>query len=41
MAKEEGVCIVPVACLERHGDHMPLGTDGLIAEKIDAEAAKR
>lgn len=40
MAKEEGVCIVPVACLERHGDHMPLGTDGLIAEKIAIEAAK-
>ena len=41
MAKEEQLCIVPLACLERHGEHMPFGTDGIIAEKIAVEAAKR
>ncbi len=40
MAEENQLCIVPLACLERHGEHMPLGTDGLIGEKIAVEAAK-
>jgi len=32
----KGVCIVPVGCVEKHGQHMPLGTDVLFAK----EAAK-
>ncbi|MBQ2942938.1 MAG: creatininase family protein [Clostridia bacterium] len=40
MAKEEKLCIVPIGVLERHGEHLPLGTDALIAHKIAVEAAK-
>ena len=40
MAKEEKLCIVPIGVLERHGEHLPLGTDGLVAHKIAVEASK-
>ncbi len=40
MAREEKVCLVPIGVLERHGEHLPLGTDTLIAHKIAVEAAK-
>lgn len=39
-AKEDGLCIVPIGCLERHGEQAPFGTDCLIAHKIAVEAAK-
>ena len=29
---ESGLCILPMGCLERHGDSMPLGTDMIIAK---------
>ena len=41
LAREEQVCVVPIGCLERHGEHMPFGTDSLIAHKIAVEAAKK
>lgn len=41
LAREEQVCVVPIGCLERHGAHMPFGTDSLIAHKIAVEAAKK
>ena len=25
--KAEGVCLLPMGCMERHGPHLPLGTD--------------
>lgn len=28
-----GVCIVPLGCLEKHGPHLPLGTDVFVARK--------
>ena len=31
---ENGVCIVPLGCLERHSDHLPLGTDSLLAYRL-------
>ncbi len=34
-----GVCVLPVGSLERHGDHMPLGTDYLNAHKLACLAA--
>ncbi len=40
MAREEKVCIVPMGVLERHGEHLPLGTDALVVHKIAVEAAK-
>lgn len=39
LAKEEQVCIFPIGSLERHGDHMPFGTDALIAHEIAVRAA--
>lgn len=35
------VAVIPLAAMETHGPHLPLGTDGLIAEGILAGAAKR
>jgi creatinine amidohydrolase len=29
-----GVCIVPIGCLEKHGPHLPLGTDAFASLKI-------
>jgi len=39
LAKEEQVCILPIGSLERHGEHMPYGTDGLVAHDIACRAA--
>ena len=38
----DGVCVIPIGVLERHGSHLPLGTDvftswklaNLVAEKV-------
>ena len=38
--KTKGVCIFPIGCLEKHGNHLPLGTDIYIARDIAARAAK-
>lgn len=37
----KGVCIVPMGILERHGEHMPLGTDMLCAHALAVRAAAR
>ncbi len=37
----KGVCIVPMGILERHGEHMPLGTDMLCAHALSIRAAER
>lgn len=34
-----GICLVPIGCLERHGDHLPLGTDTAIAREVACRAA--
>jgi creatinine amidohydrolase len=34
----EGVCILPLGCLEKHGDHLPLGTD-IFQARVMAERA--
>ena len=36
-----GLCIVPIGCLEKHGPHSPLGTDTIIATGTCVEAAKK
>jgi creatinine amidohydrolase len=37
----DGLAVIPLAAMETHGGHLPLGTDGLIAEGILAQAGKR
>jgi creatinine amidohydrolase len=27
IAKSKNVCVLPIGVLEKHGDHLPLGTD--------------
>jgi creatinine amidohydrolase len=33
------VCVLPVGCLEKHGDHLPLGTDMMIARAVVEKTA--
>lgn len=39
--RKSGVCIVPLGCLERHSDFLPLGTDSLLAYKLACLAAEK
>ena len=39
--RETGLCIVPVGCLERHSDHLPLGTDMIASHAVASRAAER
>lgn len=34
-----GVCVIPIGCLEKHGNQLPLGTDILTARTAAALAA--
>ena len=27
-----GLCVVPIGCLEKHGEHLPVGSDYYIAK---------
>jgi len=36
----EGVCLLPLSCIERHGHHLPLGTDMLIGRALCDHAAE-
>ncbi len=40
LVKEEKICVLPIGSLERHGEHMPFGTDTLVPHKIAVEASK-
>ena len=39
--QSEGVCIVPVGVIEKHGQQLPLGTDVFTAREISRRAAER
>jgi len=39
--KNTGVCIIATGVIEKHGEHLPLGTDFLNAHKISVLAAQR
>ena len=39
--KRTKVCILPVGVLEKHGDHLPLGTDVLVAHRLACLAAEK
>jgi len=41
VAETGGTCVVALGCLERHGPHMPLGTDMLNGHRIATLAAER
>ena len=36
----KGVAIIPIGCLEKHGYHMPLGTDMFIAKNLAIKASE-
>jgi len=38
--QSEGVCLLPLSCIERHGHHMPLGTDLYIGHELCNRAAE-
>jgi len=37
--KAEGVCLLPLSCIERHGHHLPLATDMFIGRELCNRAA--
>jgi len=39
--RARGVCILPIGVLEKHGEHLPLGTDLIAVRNVAIEAAKR
>jgi creatinine amidohydrolase len=41
LARKEKLCILPIGSLERHGEHLPFGTDGLTAHEIAKRAAEK
>lgn len=41
LAREEQICVLPIGSLERHGEHLPFGTDGLTAHEVACRAAER
>jgi creatinine amidohydrolase len=38
-ADAQGVCLLPLSCIERHGHHLPLGTDMFIGHALCRRAA--
>ena len=38
--KARNLCIVPFGCIEKHSEHLPLGTDSFVAEAISISAAE-
>lgn len=34
LEKTKGVCLFPIGCIEKHGNHLPLGTDVYTSRKI-------
>lgn len=39
--KEDAVVVLPMGSLEKHGPHLPLGTDGLVAYEVALKASMR
>ena len=38
--KSHGTCLVPIGVIEKHGDHLPLGTDMYMARKLAEDVAR-
>jgi len=41
VAKSKDVCILPIGVLEKHGDHLPLGTDMYVVNAVAKKAAEQ
>lgn len=41
LAESDGVCIIPVGIIEKHGTHLPLGTDLLDVREVCSRAVKQ
>ena len=41
VAKSEGTCLIPLGILEKHGPHLPLGTDLIDCREVALRAAKK
>jgi len=39
--RSKGVCVVPIGVIEKHGPHLPLGTDVIAARAISVRAAEQ
>jgi len=39
--QSEGVCVIPIGVIEKHGQHLPLGTDVFAAREICRRAAEK
>ena len=40
VAMAQGVCLLPLSCIERHSHHLPLGTDMYIGRELCRRAAE-
>lgn len=40
LAREEQICVLPIGSLEHHGEHLPYGTDALVAHEIAHRASQ-
>lgn len=36
-----GLCLLPIGCIERHGPHLPVGTDQITADAVARAAAEK
>ena len=41
IAESKGLCIVPVGCLEKHGQHLPVGTDVIHITEIAKRVSEK
>ena len=39
--RETGVCVIAMGVVEKHSDHLPLGTDYLVGHSIACRAAEK
>ncbi len=40
VAASQGLCLLPFGCIERHGPHLPLGTDQITVDTVARQAAE-
>lgn len=40
VARSKGVCVIPIGATEKHGQHLPVGTDTIVVGRIAEEAAE-